>query len=121
MKLDYCEVTQEGVINVEKNDVEAMAEQLTLLLDDVDYRREKGREAKESLAKFSNADIVSRWDKLIKAVMQGDDQIKELIQSLYEEISDEKVAQISEDEKKHATLWMKFLSTFYTEKGEYPQ
>ncbi|CAL6075641.1 Glycosyl_transferases group 1 family protein [Hexamita inflata] len=121
MKLDYCEVTQEGVINVEKNDIEAMAEQLTLLLDDVDYRRKKGREAKESLAKFSNADIVSRWDKLIKAVMQGDDQIKELIQSLYEEISDEKVAQISEDEKKHATLWMKFLSTFYTEKGEYPQ
>ncbi|CAL6075653.1 glycosyltransferase_family 4 protein [Hexamita inflata] len=119
MKLDYCEVTQEGVINVEKNDVEAMAEQLTLLLDDVDYRRKKGREAKESLAKFSNADIVSRWDKLIKAVMQGDDQIKELIQSLYEEISDEKVAQISEDEKKHALLWEEFHSTHFDENGEY--
>ncbi|CAL6075685.1 Glycosyl_transferases group 1 family protein [Hexamita inflata] len=119
MKLDYCEVTQEGVINVEKNNIDAMAEQLKLLLDDVSYRRKKGREAKESLVKFSNADIVSRWDKLIKAVMEGDDQIKELIQSLNQEISDEIVAQISEDEQKHALLWEEFHQTLFDENGEY--
>ena len=70
--ISYSPPYQNGVTVCEILNYTQMAEESIKLLEDYEYRKKKGREAKESLKYFSNKDIIDKWDKLFQVLISGD-------------------------------------------------
>ena len=70
-----------------------MAEESIKLLENYEYRKKKGIEAKESLKYFSNKDIIDKWDRLFKVLISEDiNEYKKLQKYTYEKYYDEEKA-----------------------------
>jgi len=70
-----------------------MAEESIKLLKDYNYRKIKGLEAKLSLNRFSNREIVERWDRLFTVLINNDTEgFKKLQDYSYERYYDEELA-----------------------------
>ena len=81
---------KEGIITVNIYDIENMAKEIIKLLKDKEYRKKMGENAKNSLNKYSNNEIVEIWEKLFKSLLSenGDDYKKlqeEIEQKYYNE------------------------------------
>ena len=64
-RMDSVELTHhEGSIIVEQNDLSGFTEALIKLLKDEQYRKEMGREARESLENFKTENTINKWEQL---------------------------------------------------------
>ena len=81
---------QSGVITVPHLDVEALANETIKLLKNYDYRKQKGKEAKLSLNRFSNENTVKLWEKLFVSLKKG--TFKEFQKEIENKYYDEKIA-----------------------------
>ena len=70
--VSYSLPYQEGVIKCDIANYTQIAEEAIKLLKDYNYRKQKGIEAKESLKRFSNKDIVDKWCKLFEVLVNND-------------------------------------------------
>ena len=91
--ISYSPPYQNGVTVCEILNYTQMAEESIKLLEDYEYRKKKGIEAKESLKYFSNKDIIDKWDRLFKVLISGDlDEYKKLQKYTFENYYDEEKA-----------------------------
>ena len=97
LKCEYNEVTKKGTINVGKNDLDGMARETIKLLQNKEYREEQGRLARESLNDFKTEDTINKWDKLIRAVMQGEEAVQELLKK-ETPVAEEEAIRIAKEE-----------------------
>ena len=91
--ISYSPPYQNGVTVCEILNYTQMAEESIKLLENYEYRKKKGIEAKESLKYFSNKDIIDKWDRLFKVLISGDlDEYKKLQKYTFENYYDEEKA-----------------------------
>ena len=91
--VSYSPPYQKGVIVVDVMDYKKMAEECIKLLEDYNYRKIKGLEAKLSMNEFSNYEIVERWDRLFTVLLNNDPvEYKKLQDYTYERYYDEEKA-----------------------------
>ena len=72
--IDYSPCFNSGVILVEMFDYISMAKETIKLLQNYDYRKKKGNEAKLSLKNYiNNNETIDMWDKLFNSLMNNTD------------------------------------------------
>ena len=75
--IDYCPWYQSGVITVNMFDYHSMAREAIELLNNYDYRKKKGEEAKLSFNNFlNNEQIVTMWDKFFHSINNNNEDYK---------------------------------------------
>ena len=91
--VSYSPSYQKGVIIVDMLNYTQMAKEAIKLLNDYDYRKKMGMEAKLSLKEYSNEETANKWDRLF-SVLDKDDIIayKKLQNYTYEKYYDEEKA-----------------------------
>jgi len=72
--IEYSPSFQEGVITVEMFDYKAMGREIIKLLNDYDYRKQKGMEAKYSLDMYNNNDTINAWGELFRSLLKGENE-----------------------------------------------
>ena len=91
--IEYKPSLQSGVITVDMLDYKAMVNEAIKLLNDYDYRRKKGEEAKLSLNNYSdNNEIVNMWDRLFESLIFNSDDYKKLQEEVEREYYNEEEA-----------------------------
>ena len=109
--IDYCPTYNSGVITVEMLNYKKMAKEVIKLLDNFEYRKKKGEEAKLSLKDFeSNDEIVELWDKLIHSVLSGGEDYTQLQRKIEKKYYNSTVAE--EHLKKHYKYVQKVNNNF---------
>ena len=91
--VSYSPSYQKGVILVDMLNTTQMANEAIKLLNDYEYRKKMGMEAKLSLKEYSNEETANKWDRLF-SVLDKDDPIsyKKLQNYTYERYYDEEKA-----------------------------
>ena len=69
--LSYNPSYQKGVINVDMFDYKKMAHEAIKLLNNYEYRKIKGLEAKLSLNEFLNVETIVKWEKLFSVLRKN--------------------------------------------------
>jgi hypothetical protein len=91
--LSYIPAYQKGVILVHLFDYKQMAKTAVKLLNDYEYRKIKGLEAKLSLNEYSNRETIDKWDKFFSILNKNDnDEYKAFQKSTYKEYYNEEIA-----------------------------
>ena len=91
--IQYKPSLQSGVITVDMLDYKAMANEAIKLLNDYNYRRKKGEEAKLSLNKYlDNNEIIDMWDRLFESLIFNLDDYKKLQDEVEREYYNEEEA-----------------------------
>ena len=109
--VDYCPCYQSGVIKVEMFDYFAMAKETIKLLQNYEYRKEKGKEAKLSLNNFeTNDEKVEMWDNLFQAIMNGTEDFNKLQEKVEKKYYNETLAK--EHIEKHYFYGQQFNKFF---------
>ena len=91
--VSYSPPYQKGVILSEIMNYTRMAEESIKLLNDYNYRKKKGEEAKLSLNEFSNKEIVDKWSRLIEILINNDPvEYKKFQEYTFEKYYDEEKA-----------------------------
>lgn len=69
--LPYLEMTKDGrgVIKVENGNTDALADAMINILNDVEYRKRLGKEARESIEYFLDYDIVGAWENVFNSIL----------------------------------------------------
>ena len=70
--LSYSFPYQTGVITAQVTNYTQMAEEIIKLLKDYNYRKQKGFEAKESMKRISDNEILYKWIKLFEVLLNDD-------------------------------------------------
>ena len=91
--VSYSPSYQKGVILVEMLNYTQMAKEAIKLLNDYEYRKKMGMEAKLSLKEYDNKETANKWDRLF-SVLDKDDNIayKKLQNYTYEKYYEEEKA-----------------------------
>ena len=108
--IDYSPSFQKGVITVDLFDYKAMGDEIVKLLNDYNYRKEKGKEAKLSLDMFKNNETIATWGELFSSLTAGEDEYKKLQQKIRKKYYNEKIAE--ERMKRHYRLAQQFNKQF---------
>ena len=74
--ISYSLPIQNGVIQVEMFNHEAIAKEAIKLLKDYDYRIQIGKEAKLSLKRFNNEETTNLWVKLFHSLKNGENEFQ---------------------------------------------
>ena len=91
--LSYIPAYQKGVILVNLFDYKQMAKAAVKLLDNYEYRKIKGLEAKLSLNEYSNRETIDKLDKFFSILNRNDnEQYNAFQKSTYKEYYDEEIA-----------------------------
>lgn len=98
-KIEYSPCYQEGVITVEMFDYKAMEKEIIKLLNDYDYRKQKGMEAKYSLDMYNNNETIKTWGELFKSLLKGENEYRNFQNKIERKYYNEKLAM--ERTKKH--------------------
>ena len=88
----YSVPFQSGVISVKMFDTKKLAEEIIKLLKDYNYRLEKGKEAKLSLNKYNNDEIIDTWIKLFKSLKAGENEFQKLREEIKIKTYDKRLA-----------------------------
>ena len=78
--INYISPAKGGVINVIDDDPKSIAKEAIKILNNEQYRKQLGKEARESMAEFKNSLTSKKWSELILSVYKGDiyyQQLKE--------------------------------------------
>ena len=108
--IDYSPCFQKGVITVDVFDYKAMANETVKLLNDYDYRKAKGKEAKLSLDMYKNEETIAKWEELFSSLLEGKDSYKKFQDKIKKKYYNEKIA--GERIRKHyryAQIFNKFF------------
>ena len=98
-RMDSVEFTQhKGAIIVEQNDIYGFAQAIIKLLKDEQYRKEMGREARESLENFSSEKTIDRWKQLLDEISNNKIYESDLIE-IDPKLDKEKVLNLHENLK----------------------
>lgn len=76
--IDYVIPSKGGVINVIDDDPKTIAKEAIKILNNETYRKQLGKEARESMAIFNNNFTSEKWVQLIMAVYKGDKYYQQL-------------------------------------------
>ena len=90
--VDYSPCFQKGVITVDLFDYKAMGNEVVKLLNNYEYRRTKGREAKLSLDMFKNKETIDTWGELFTSLLKGDDEYRKFQNKIKKKYYNEKIA-----------------------------
>ena len=91
--VSYSPSYQKGVILVEMLNYTQMANEAIKLLNNYEYRKQKGHEAKLSLYEYSNDETINKWDKLFDILDKNDPiSYKQLQNYTYEKYYEEEKA-----------------------------
>ena len=91
--VSYSPSYQKGVILVDMLNYTQMAKEAIKLLNDYEYRKKKGMEAKLSLKEYSNAETANKWDRLFSVLDKDDPVAYEKLQNYtFERYYDEEKA-----------------------------
>lgn len=90
--IDYSPSFQNGVITVDMFDYKAMANEVIKLLNDYNYRKKKGREAKISLDMHKNNEAIATWEELFSSLMNGTEEYKKFQQKIEKKYYNEEIA-----------------------------
>ncbi len=73
--LPYLEVVKDnkGVLKAEEGDIDGLAELMITILENEEYRKKLGKEAKDSLKKFNNDNILKLWKNLFNDIYQNNE------------------------------------------------
>ncbi|CAL6054989.1 Glycosyl_transferases group [Hexamita inflata] len=96
--LKYAELWQDGITNVDRNDVDALADNVVSLLKDRDLRLQRGKEAKQSLDRFDVEKTVQKWVALIKAVIDGNEDGIQQMKDSEEKVEEEFALNVLKEE-----------------------
>ena len=69
--IEYSPSFQSGVITVEMFNHSLMAKETIKLLNDYNFRKKKGQEAKLSLDTYKNNETIAMWEKLFHSLING--------------------------------------------------
>lgn len=108
--IEYSPCFQEGVITVEMFDYKAMGREIIKLLNDYDYRKKKGMEAKYSLDMYNNNDTINAWGELFKSLLKGENEYHNFQEKREKLYYNEKLAM--ERTKKHYYYAQQFNKMF---------
>lgn len=76
--INYVSPAKGGVINIEDDDPKSIAKAAIKILKNESYRKQLGKEARQSMKKFKNSLTAKKWIELIKAVYKGDKYYEKL-------------------------------------------
>jgi glycosyltransferase involved in cell wall biosynthesis len=79
-EMPYLEMLRDGMgyIAVEQGNIQAAANAIIKLLSDDEYRKQMGRDARQSIEEFSKFDIATGWQEIFKAVTSGSEELAPL-------------------------------------------
>ena len=89
--IDYSPCFQKGVITVDLFDYKAMGNEVVKLLNNYDYRRIKGNEAKLSLDMFKNKETIDTWGELFTSLLIGDIEYRKLQKKIKKKYYNDKI------------------------------
>ena len=91
--LAYNPAYQKGVTLVDMFNYKLMAQKAIKLLNNYEYRKIKGLEAKLSLNEYSNREVMDKWEKLFSVIDKDNkDEYKKFQESTYKDYYNEKKA-----------------------------
>ena len=90
--IDYSPCFQKGVITVEMFNYTLMAKEAIKLLNNYEYRRKIGNEAKLSLDMYNNNETLNMWDKLFTSLINGTDDYRKYQKEVEEKYYNENLA-----------------------------
>ena len=70
--IDYIAAIQGGTIIIYDDKPESIAKEAIKILKNDKYRKELGKEARDSMKKFNNELILQKWNKIILSIYNGD-------------------------------------------------
>ena len=100
--MNYLSSSKNGVININEDNPELIANEILKLLKDKKYRELEGKKARLSVNDFQNEEIYKRWIEIFISVKQGDKLIEKYIKK-YDKYNDE------EDFKENQILYKKIF------------
>lgn len=69
--INYVSPAKGGVINIDDDDPKSIAKAAIKILKNENYRKQLGKEARQSMKTFKNSLTAKKWIELIKAVYKG--------------------------------------------------
>ena len=90
--IDYSPCFQKGVITVDLFDYKAMGKEVVKLLNDFEYRKQKGIEAKLSLDMFKNDETIEAWGELFTSLLSGEKEYRKFQEKREKKYYDDKKA-----------------------------
>ena len=76
--LDFVSMSKGGIIIIYDDKPESIAKEEIKILNDKNYRKKLGEEARESMKKYNNEQTIKKRIKLIFSVYYGDESYKNL-------------------------------------------
>ena len=76
--LDFFSMSKGGIIIIYDDKPESIAKEEIKILNDKNYRKKLGEEARESMKKYNNEQTIKKRIKLIFSVYYGDESYKNL-------------------------------------------
>ena len=76
--LDFVSMSKGGTIIIYDDKPESIAKEAIKILNDKNYRKKLGEEARESMKKYNNEQTIKKWIKLIFSVYYGYESYKNL-------------------------------------------
>ena len=109
--IDYSPCFKSGVITVEMFDYKSMAKESIKLLNNYDYRKQKGKEAKLSLLEMeSNDEKINMWDTLFRSLLNSTEDFNKVQREVEKKYYNETLAR--EHLKKHYHYGQEFNPYF---------
>jgi len=76
--LDYVSIAKGGTLIIYDDSPESIAKESIKILNNEQYKKELGREARQSMEKFRNKILVKKWIKLILSIYNNDTYYEKL-------------------------------------------
>ena len=97
--LDYIILSKGGTIIIYDDSPETIAKEAIKILNDDNYRKRLGKEARKSMKKYRNGYIVEKWKKLLLSVYNGIDEysFSKLFSNYYKKITEKEANIILSD------------------------
>ena len=78
--LDYLTIAKGGTIIVYDDTPESISKETIKILKNQKYKEELGKEARHSMKKYNNKNLVNKWIELILSIYNGDQYYQQLSQ-----------------------------------------
>ena len=78
--IDYVTIAKGGTIIIYNDSPMSIAKEAITILKNKEYRKQLGKEAKKSMKKFRNNNLLNKWTKLILSIYNGDSYYKNMLE-----------------------------------------
>jgi glycosyltransferase involved in cell wall biosynthesis len=76
--LDYVQISKGGTIIIYDDSPESIAKESLKIINNINYRKKLGKQARNSMKEFNNKILFYKWVKLILSIYNGDEFYKKL-------------------------------------------